>query len=84
MNLDEAWKITETLNNNANQESSGVWECDIEEAILYQSACFRKKFLELDINKQELICYWINKDNEFQDYFNSVSNNMSVDIFSKH
>lgn len=83
MNLEEAWKITETLNDIANQTSDSVWNTDVEEAILYQSICFRKEFLELDISKQELICYWINKDDEFQDYFNSISNNMSVDIFSK-
>ena len=74
MTLEQAWYLLESLNDDANQKSKDHWlTSDFANASRYQSACFRKSFLELDKNKQELIQYWIDTDDEFQDYFKCLS-----------
>jgi len=70
MTLEQAWHLLELLNDDANQQSKDLWlSADLAKATRHQSACFRKSFLELDKNQQQLIQYWIEKDDEFQDYF---------------
>lgn len=70
MTLEEAWKLLESLNEDANRESQQFWMSDnIKAAIRYQSACFRKNFLKLDKIQRQQIRLWITRDEEFQDYF---------------
>lgn len=70
MTLEQAWYLLELLNEEANQQSKDRWlTADVANASLYQSVCFRKSFLALDKNQQQLIQFWIEKDDEFQDYF---------------
>lgn len=74
MTLEQAWNLLESLNDDANQKSKDLWRLDnVSAAIHYQSVCFKKNFLELDNNQQQLIQYWISKDDEFQDYFKCLS-----------
>jgi hypothetical protein len=74
MTLEQAWHLLELLNEDANQKSKDLWTSDnITAAIRYQSTCFRKNLLELDNNQQQLIQHWIDKDDEFQDYFKCLS-----------
>jgi hypothetical protein len=74
MTLKQAWNLIESLNYSANQQASELWLANnITEAISYQSACFRQKCLELDSSQQQLVQYWINHDDEFQDYFKCLS-----------
>ena len=74
MTLEEAWNLLESLNVDANQQAKDLWiSNDFNKAIQYQSSCFRKSFLKLDNNQQQLIQYWISTDDEFQDYFKCLS-----------
>lgn len=82
MKLEEAWNLIECLNDKANHDSSKLWATDINQAIQYQNLRFQEYFLELDNTTQQSILYWL-KDDEFLDYFNSLSNNMSVNLISK-
>lgn len=70
MTLEQAWYLLESLNDEANQKSKDQWCADdFANASRYQTACFRKSFLELDNNQQQLIQHWVETDDEFQDYF---------------
>jgi len=74
MTLEQAWNLLESLNDSANQQASELWLANnLAEAISYQSACFRKKCLELDATQQQLVQHWISNDDEFQDYFKCLS-----------
>lgn len=73
MTLREAWNLLELLNDNANEKSKHLWSSNINEAIKYQSRCFRENILALDKSQQDQIQYWINNDDEFQDYFKCLS-----------
>jgi hypothetical protein len=74
ISLEEAWSLLESLNDDANQKTRDLWDSANEHAaIQHQSDCFRNNFLNLDNGKQQAICYWINKDDEFQDYFKCLS-----------
>jgi hypothetical protein len=72
--LQTAWSILESLNENANQKTKDIWNFkDEQDAIQQQSACFRNNFLNLDSMQQTAILYWLNNDDEFQDYFKCLS-----------
>jgi hypothetical protein len=72
--LEEAWKILESLNDDANQCAKSIWESGNEkEAILKQSFYFRDIFLNLNNELRQLIVYWVEHDDEFQDYFKCLS-----------
>jgi hypothetical protein len=74
ISLEEAWNLLESLNDDANQKTRDLWDSANEQAaIRQQSECFRNNFLNLDNDKQQAIRYWINKDDEFQDYFKCLS-----------
>jgi len=74
MTLEQAWNLLEFLNEEANRQSKNLWlSYDTNKAIRYQSACFRKNLLELDNDKQQMVQYWIENDDEFQDYFKCLS-----------
>lgn len=72
ISLQETWILVETLNDQANQQTS--WK-DIEQAILIQSDYFKNSVQQLDDDSQLAIKYWLQQDDEFHDYFNCVSNN---------
>jgi hypothetical protein len=73
ISLEDAWDLLESLNHDANQKTRDLWNSvNHQEAILQQSAFFRNSFLNLDKDKQQAICYWIN-DDEFRDYFKCLS-----------
>jgi hypothetical protein len=77
MTLEQAWNLLELLNDDANQKSKDLWQsADIIAAIHHQSGCFKKNFLELENAQQQLIQYWILKDDEFQDYFRCLSGDL--------
>jgi|TARA_B110000914_G_scaffold170790_1_gene151464 hypothetical protein len=80
INLQEAWKLVETLNDRANQQTS--WE-DIDQAISMQSQYFKNSVEQLDNDSQLAIKYWLQQDAEFYDYFNCLSNNMIMDFVGK-
>lgn len=73
MTLEEAWNLIELLNDDANQKSKNFWNSDISEAVRYQAVCFKENFLRLDKAQQNSIQYWIDNDDEFQDYFKCLS-----------
>lgn len=73
MTLEETWNLVESLNEDANQKSKDIWCCDVDEAIRYQARCFRENVLSLDPVQQNIIQYWIDHDDEFQDYFKCLS-----------
>jgi hypothetical protein len=74
ISLEEAWNLLESLNDDANQKTRDLWNSSNEQAAIHhQSECFRNNFLNLDNGKQQAIRYWINKDDEFQDYFKCLS-----------
>lgn len=84
MKLEEVWSLIETINNAANQMSKDLWTSNnVNDAIDYQTTCFRQKFLELDKRQQQAIQRWTERDAELHDYFNLLSNNMIVDCVSK-
>ena len=72
INLQAVWKLVETLNDQANRQTS--WE-DIDQAILTQSQYFKDSVKQLDNDSQLAIKYWLQQDDEFYDYFNCLSNN---------
>jgi hypothetical protein len=70
MTLEQAWNILDSLNDRANHQSKDLWASeDIAKAVRYQSTCFKRNLLELDNNQQQFIQFWIEHDDEFQDYF---------------
>jgi hypothetical protein len=72
--LQTAWNILGSLNEDANQKTKDIWNFkDEQDAIQQQSACFRNNFLNLDIGHRTAILYWLNNDDEFQDYFKCLS-----------
>ena len=74
MTLEQAWNLLELLNEDANRQASDLWSTnEIIKAIQFQSLCFKKGFLALDNNQQQMIQYWIENDDEFQDYFKCLS-----------
>jgi hypothetical protein len=76
MTLEQAWNLLESLNDDANQKSKSIWlSNDISKAIRFQSSYFKHSLLELDNDKQQMIQYWIEKDDEFKDYFKCLSEN---------
>jgi len=80
ISLQETWILVETLNDQANQQTS--WK-DIEQAILNQSEYFKNSVQQLDNDSQLAIKYWLQQDDEFYDYFNCLSNNMIMDFVGK-
>jgi hypothetical protein len=80
INLQAAWKLVETLNDQANRQTS--WE-DIDQAISMQSQYFKNSVEQLDNDSQLAIKYWLQQDAEFYDYFNCLSNNMIIDFVGK-
>jgi tRNA(Ile)-lysidine synthase TilS/MesJ len=82
MTLEEAWKLLESLNEDANQQSQQFWMSDnINEAIHYQSECFRNNFLKLETDQQYTIIYWLNRDDEFKDYVKCLAGNDFINLF---
>ena len=77
ISLQETWILVETLNDQANQQTS--WK-DIEQAILNQSEYFKNSVQQLDNDSQLAIKYWLQQDDEFYDYFNCLSPNMILDF----
>lgn len=74
ISLQTAWNILESLNEDANQKTKNIWNFkDEQDAIQQQSTCFRNNFLNLDDGQQTAILYWLNHDDEFQDYFKCLS-----------
>lgn len=74
ISLQDAWNLLEYLNEDANQKTKDLWNSKDEEyAIQQQSACFRNNFLNLNNSQQMEIMYWLNNDDEFQDYFKCLS-----------
>jgi hypothetical protein len=70
MTLEQAWNLLGALNDDANHQSKDLWVSeDIAKATRYQSSCFKRNLLALDNNQQQLIQFWIENDDEFQDYF---------------
>jgi len=80
INLQAVWKLVETLNDQANQQTS--WE-DINQAIITQSQYFKNSVEQLDSDSQFAIKYWLQQDAEFCDYFNCLSNNMIINFVGK-
>lgn len=80
INLQAVWKLVETLNDQANRQTS--WE-DIDQAISMQSQYFKNSVEQLDNDSQLAIKYWLQQDAEFYDYFNCLSNNMIMDFVGK-
>ena len=81
ISLQETWILVETLNDQANQQTS--WK-DVEQAILIQSEYFKNSITQLDNDNQLAIKYWLQHDDEFCDYFNCLSNNIVIDIVGKN
>jgi len=74
--LQTAWNILESLNEDANQKTKDIWNFkDEQDAIQQQSTCFRNNFLNLDSDHRTAILYWLNNDDELQDYFKCLSGN---------
>jgi len=74
MTLEQAWTLIERLNDDANQKTKSLWmSTDFIKARHHQSAIFRKNFSELDSTQQRSIQYWIDSDDEFNDYFKCLS-----------
>jgi hypothetical protein len=72
--LHEAWILLESLNDDANQKTKYIWNSKQEQdAIQQQSDCFRTNILNLDSGHRTAILYWLNNDDEFQDYFRCLS-----------
>lgn len=69
LTLERSWILLDHLNDKANQIAEDVWSSnDINSAILYQTECLRKFFLELEDSQKQSIQYWIRHDDEFLDY----------------
>jgi len=84
MTLEQAWKLLEFLNENANDESKILWmSSNIDRAANYQAECFRKSFSGLDKMQRLQIQKWIEQDAELRDYFECLSDNMIIDIICK-
>lgn len=76
MNLEKTWKLVESINNKANQESQAYWlSNNIDNAVCYQTECFRNNFLKIEISQQQAIIYWFKNDDEFQDYVKCLAGN---------
>jgi hypothetical protein len=74
ISLQDAWNLLESLNEDANQKTKDSWNSkDEQDAIQQQSACFRNSILNLDSYHRTAILYWLNNDDEFQDYFKCLS-----------
>lgn len=74
ISLQDAWNLLESLNEDANQKTKDVWNSNNEQnAIQQQSDCFKNNFLKLDNALRTAILYWLNNDDEFQDYFKCLS-----------
>jgi hypothetical protein len=74
ISLQDAWNLLESLNEDANQKTKDSWNSkDEQDAIQHQSACFRNNILNLDSYHRTAILYWLNNDDEFQDYFKCLS-----------
>lgn len=84
MTLENAWNLLESLNDDANKKSKDIWNSDVDEAIRYQSSCFRENFLRLDKHQQKLIIGFIKTDDEFRDYFECLSSDMFENVIGKH
>ena len=74
ISLQDAWNLLESLNEDANQKTKDSWNSkDEQDAIQQQSAYFRNNILNLDSYHRSAILYWLNNNDEFQDYFKCLS-----------
>jgi hypothetical protein len=82
MTLEEAWKLLESLNEDANNQSHKFWMSDnIKAAIHYQTNCFRNNFFKLTNDQQHMLIYWLNRDDEFKDYVKCLAGDDFINLF---
>lgn len=84
IDLQTAWNLTESINEKANLQTYNAWTIkNYQNAVDLQAECFRNAFLDLAKQQQQDILYWYHNDDEFQDYFKCLSNNMIIDFTSE-
>lgn len=70
LTLNQTWQLLYSINEKANLS---VWTNNqidsIHDAVNLQSTVFRNCYFQLDNEQQKSICFWLEKDDEFQDFF---------------
>lgn len=84
MELEQTWNLIELLNDDANSQCKNLWKYgQINDAVCKQTQCFRENLSNLNNEQLDSIKYWLQRDTEFCDYFNCLSNNMIIDFVGK-